>query len=891
MSSGTKLLLIGWDSADWEMAGPMMEAGQLPALRRLVESGASGKLRTLEPMLSPVLWTSIATGQTADRHGVLGFTEVDRLTGKVRPVVGASRKVPAVWDMLAAEGFRCQVIGWFATQGEEIPGGGVVSNFFPAPAAPPGEPWPPSPPGAVWPTDHATALDALRVSPADVDGEVIGLFCPRWREVDTADDHRLNHLQIHLADAFTIQAAACWTLRNTAWDFVAVYFRAMDEIGHHFMPFHPPRMDGVPPRDFELYREVMCATYRLHDLMLARLMALAPPETHIVLVSDHGFHSGQHRPKFTPRVPAGITVWHREHGIFAAAGPRFQPDTLVHGAGLLDVCPTILEVYGLPAGHDMPGRAPGSALRPQEGPPLARIPTWEARCPPRRHTGTLLSDAENLALVEQFVALGYLDKPTGDLGRDAELTDRENRWTLARSLRASGRPAGALPVLAALYREMPERTDFAQMFARCQMDCGLLEEAVATVEAILETAGNAPVAELLRAQLALASGDAGAALVHLEAARATPVGQEPRFWRQLGLCLLTLRRWDEALEAAERLAVLVPDDALAPLGRSLCLRRLGRVEEARQAALEAIGLHFAMPRAHMALARACLRLGQHERALKAARQAVELAPSSAEALRLLAAALRVCGEPAAARSVQAHRRFLAASARHNLAELRREMQDALGRRRGVTSAPLATPKSPASQEPIVIVTGLPRSGTSLMMQCLAAGGCRVLTDGKRSADAQNPEGYFEWEPARLLPQEPALIDQAAGQAVKVVTPLLPHLPTGRNCRFILLRRNFTEVARSQAAMRARFEGDGMDPDVMAVLLEKHWRAARGLLENQGAAFLEVDFRDLLSAPAACAHRLAAFLGPDLLPHPQNIPARIRPELHHQRAEQVSEQSH
>ncbi|MCD8483499.1 MAG: alkaline phosphatase family protein [Verrucomicrobia bacterium] len=351
-----RLLLIGWDAADWRLLRPLMQAGDMPVLKRLVETGFSGNLRTLEPMLSPMLWTSIATGKRAAEHGVLGFTEVDSLTREVRPVSAATRKCAAVWNILAAHGYSCNVIGWFATQGEEIPRGSVVSNAFPVPTAGPGKEWPPAPPGTISPESDVEVLNSLRVSPEQIDGDVISLFCPKYREIDTEQDHLINHLRVHLAEAFSIQAAACWTLRNRPGDFVGVYFRAMDEIAHHFMHFHPPRMAGIPEREFSLYSEVMRATCRLHDRLLAQLIALAPEDTHVMLVSDHGFHCDHLRPKVTPRVTAGITVWHRKQGIIAGYGDRFKSGHAVQGAGLLDVVPTILQLFGIPAGKDMPGR-------------------------------------------------------------------------------------------------------------------------------------------------------------------------------------------------------------------------------------------------------------------------------------------------------------------------------------------------------------------------------------------------------------------------------------------------------------------------------------------------------------------------------------------------------
>jgi hypothetical protein len=104
---------------------------------------------------------------------------------------------------------------------------------------------------------------------------------------------------------------------------------------------------------------------------------------------------------------------------------------------------------------------------------------------------------------------------------------------------------------------------------------------------------------------------------------------------------------------------------------------------------------------------------------------------------------------------------------------------------------------------ITIVSGLPRSGTSLMMQMLAAGGMSVVTDGERQADADNPRGYFEWERIKLLPKRPDCIAEGEGKVVKVISQLLFALPPGREYRVIFMQRPLPEVVASQAEMIRR----------------------------------------------------------------------------------------
>ena len=92
-----KVLLIGWDAADWKVANPLLDQGLMPTLDDMINHGVMGNLATLRPVLSPMLWNSIATGKRPDKHGILGFMEPDPQTGGVRPTTSTSRKVKAIW--------------------------------------------------------------------------------------------------------------------------------------------------------------------------------------------------------------------------------------------------------------------------------------------------------------------------------------------------------------------------------------------------------------------------------------------------------------------------------------------------------------------------------------------------------------------------------------------------------------------------------------------------------------------------------------------------------------------------------------------------------------------------------------------------------------------------
>jgi hypothetical protein len=163
---------------------------------------------------------------------------------------------------------------------------------------------------------------------------------------------------------------------------------------------------------------------------------------------------------------------------------------------------------------------------------------------------------------------------------------------------------------------------------------------------------------------------------------------------------------------------------------------------------------------------------------------------------------------------------------------------------------------------ITIVSGLPRSGTSLMMQMLAAGGLLILSDGERTADVDNPRGYLEWERIKQLPQDPACIADAEGKVVKVISRLLLSLPAEHEYRIIFMQRPLLEVMASQDEMlrhRGTFK-PGTDPSFLSSAFERHLREVDSWLDRRPSATVcRMSYHRVLSEPRVVADELAQFL--------------------------------
>jgi hypothetical protein len=193
---------------------------------------------------------------------------------------------------------------------------------------------------------------------------------------------------------------------------------------------------------------------------------------------------------------------------------------------------------------------------------------------------------------------------------------------------------------------------------------------------------------------------------------------------------------------------------------------------------------------------------------------------------------------------------------------------------------------------ITVVSGLPRSGTSLMMQMLAAGGLPPLADGLRVSDVNNPRGYFEWEKIKQLRDDPSCIAEAEGKAVKVVSALLRNLPSGHSYHLILMSRALEEVVASQAEMIKQLgaAGPSLNGAAMMATFEMHLKQVAVWLDSQkNIAVCRVQHGSLLKAPREEAMRVQEFL---VLPlEVEAMASQVDVSLHRQRATVPTMNSH
>ena len=366
-------------------------------------------------------------------------------------------------------------------------------------------------------------------------------------------------------------------------------------------------------------------------------------------------------------------------------GAHIKQDKRIYGATLLDVTPTLLTLFGLPVGEDLDGRVLAQAF--EEPPTITRIPSWEdepGEC--GMHAADLRMDpAAAQAVLQQFVALGYIQPPSENQAKAVESAVREQHYNLARVYLDSRRYQDALPLLEDLVKNSPNEARFQQNLAHCHFALGHRAEAKAILEQLIacepppqkpregeaeNVAANAagelpsaegasvepvpveaaaaepspkdspharrPWADLLMGIIQFEEGDMDAALISLlKAESADP--RLPDLHLRIGQTYLRLRRTADAERAFLQALDIDGDSPEAHLGLAMVRLRQRRNDDAAEQALLAVGLQHFLPSGHFHLGVALARLGQRERSALAFETAASMLPGLLAAHRWLAA--------------------------------------------------------------------------------------------------------------------------------------------------------------------------------------------------------------------------------------------------------------
>lgn len=550
-AGGRPLVVIGLDGADWELLDRYLADGDMPHLAALRERAVWGELLSEDPMLSPLVWTTMTTGVSPLEHRVLDFTRRSPASGVPEPIPSSERRRPALWNMASDGGLEVAVYGLWATWPAEPVHGVLVSDrlfsfLYGAERPPPGTAFPPAY------EEHARA--ALQAAESAVDLERMRRFLPwldgeRYRRALEGSDpygDPVASLRRILVQTEVYSRLALERLAGSEPDLTFLYFEGTDAVGHVFAPFAPPRLPDVDAAEFERYSEVPRRYHRWVDELLGELAAAADRHgAALMIVSDHGFR-WRDRPRTAESFKTETAVlWHRREGVYLLAGPELEPRRLEQPAGgVRQVAATALALLGLPPGRH-PAAPPLPGVEPAPGPPVDYLAHYVP--PPEPEPA-----ADGAPDLEGLRALGYLAGgssstpsaspppagPGGTMtaaalnnegrllqaeGRDDEAEQRfrraleldperpETRVNLGILLAETGRTDQALPQLEQAVGEAPESVQARLNLARALSLAGRWNDAVAQYDAALELAPGEPSLLSFRAQALLEAGRAGEA--------------------------------------------------------------------------------------------------------------------------------------------------------------------------------------------------------------------------------------------------------------------------------------------------------------------------------------------------------------------------------------------
>jgi Flp pilus assembly protein TadD len=588
-SRGRRVLLLGIDAADWTIVDRLRARGELPVLDGLIRRGTSGPLRSIEPLLSPLIWTTIATGVGPEVHGILDFLVTDPSTGRQVPATSRLRRAPAFWNLAGELGKTSGIVGWLATWPAEPIEGFVVSDRFQylayagnAPEAadgsvvhPPdlldGRPDPVVPAASF---DDATIRRYLNVTPAEIAAA---------RRAGFEKGNRLNNFLHTLAAAETYAALGLDLYRTERPDIAAVYFEFLDAVKHLCMPFEPPARPGIDPADVARYGGAVAAAYRRQDAILGDFVAAADDSTVIVVVSDHGFRSGDARLSGAADMDdANAARWHLPDGVLVLAGPGVRRGATIAGARVFDIAPTILALVGCAPPASMTGRVLAEAFEPG-----ALLPADTLRAPGGAPAGPV--DVGGAAASDGPDAI---DPVTGGGARgDANLG-----VVLAQDGKFEEAEVAFRRALAAAPGDRIVLNNLASLYIRT----GRHADAVSVLE------------ELVRLHPAYAPG-----------------------WSNLGVSLVRLSRGDEALAAYDRALALEPNDQRSLVNRGFLYLDMDRPVDAEADFRRALAITRRDAGGLFGLGAALYEQGRRDEARAALEAALALDPTHRRARELL----------------------------------------------------------------------------------------------------------------------------------------------------------------------------------------------------------------------------------------------------------------
>ena len=836
-----KILLVGWGSADWKVINPLLEAGKLPTIAKLLEEGTKASLGVLDPPPLPISWVSLVTGQIPVAHGVKSFTE---LRGEeVLPVTSSYRKTKAVWNVLSDHNLKVHQVGAWGSYPAENINGVSVSDWFVQTSAEN------LPDDAIYPLEQKGDFAALLESPDAVSDEELNAFLV-GEKVDSEEYSRLcNSIKTFIAQTNTVKASALKILETEEVDQISVFFNRLSHLTFEFMAFHINHHDSVPKNLKAVFKNVLTVAYEKLDNCLGELIEKAGSETTILLVSQGGYLPDS---KWIKKLNQPKSFWeYNAAGVFIFKGRQANPKEEFFGTGLLDIVPTIYGLLGVPIAKDLHGKLllPKQLFKEEDFIETYGVPNKE-----EQKEAVIDKPLAATILKQQLAGINY------EWSSIEELEDIHEYFRF-RIEASTVHIDELLPILEKLWKKYPENSWYGGRLAGCYLNINRPEEGKTLLNQILERGEKKVELHLLRGKTLLAerkyrSADKDFSIV------AKNVGQISGIYSQLAEGYLSMYQTKEAIKY-----------------------------------FNAELKYNSHPAIYSALAAIYMQNKQYKLALEPLRKTIEIVPKHSIAYFHLGHALFTLGEyqesadmlekakkltrdPQTIKQIQnmliqMYRTHL------NKPEKLKEMRDNYE-------------KSIGSRGTITIVSGLPRSGTSMMMQMLVKGGLTAFTDGKREADENNKKGYYEHDAVKNLAKSKKFLTQVDDQVVKIISHLLKHLPHYYKYKIVFMDREIEEVMNSQHKMLGRLGKERGEDKEKSMKLMKPFKESREKAikwcqsKDKYVDLLLVPYTEAINNPLEQAKRVNEFLGGTL--DEMAMAAVVDKSLYREKSTDISEVS-
>lgn len=810
-----KVILIGWSTADWKMIDPMISRGVMPNIKKLIKNSGKGLTLSPDPPLHTSSWTTMITAMGADKHTISRHVNIEGET--FYPVGTHDRQARSIWSILSEHDLKCHQVGCVGTHPADKDINGIsLSEFYPI-----------SSHKTIYPITKSEIFDSLRVKPEDVTDAELSKFVPDFKSISAGsqEDLRLNLVRKYIAQSRTIYNATEYILKNEEWDFIASFFNAMMWVNHEFALCYVNKGKSKNGPQDELFSNVVPAAFGLLDKLLGKMLGLIKEEYHLILVSEKGFKP--HGKWIEEIKRTGKTVEYKQEGIMLIKGEHYSPLNKLQNSSLFDILPTITTLFGLPFSKEFVS----SKIIISQGVLKEKMDVKESWGPLRLEAEKVsesIDEETRSEAIEILKLISYLD----DDSTVSAIQDN-HKYFDARVKISLNLHSEAVPILNSLFKKNIKSSWYAGRLAGCYLATQQEEEFLEILNHALDLGEEIPELHMMKANYLTVRQKYRSASKEMEIAGKNEL-ELPLVHFQIARIYDSMheRVRAESHFTKELLINPNPDAQFNTASFYLKHKSFAKAATHFKKVLEELPEH-GTSLAHLGI---CL---YHTKNYGESAEVLEKAK------------LRVADQKLQTEIQQKLVDIYANQEKkpEKLQEMRKQYEDSIG-----------------ALGEITIVSGLPRSGTSMLMQMLKEGGMEVFTDGEREADENNKKGYYEHDAVKNIAKDKKFLPQIGDKAVKIISHLLHHLPHVYKYKIVFMDREIEEVMNSQHKMLGRLGKARGESEEHSLKLQKPFAKSRKNAmqwckrQKKFVDLLLVPYNEVIEDPLVQAKKINEFLG-------------------------------